>query len=79
MAWRTFDLERTYKPQELRWELGLGKTQFTSWVKALGLSPDGSRKHVYTERERTDLLRFRSLVKQHKLLDVAFAEWEKSA
>jgi len=77
-SWRTVNAERTYKPRDLQWELRLGKTQFTAWVKALGLSPNGSRKHDYTERDRSELLRFRSLLNQYKTLDAAFSKWQNS-
>jgi len=74
-AWRTVDHDRTYRPTELQWELGLGKTQFTRWVKALGLSSGEGRKHFYDETDRAELLRFRSLLNQHNRLDIAFSKW----
>ncbi len=74
-AWRTVDHDRTYRPTELQWELGLGKTQFTRWVKALGLSNGEGRKHFYDETDRAELLRFRSLLNQYNRLDIAFSKW----
>jgi hypothetical protein len=74
-VWRTVEHDRTYRPSELQWELGLGKTQFTRWVKALGLNNDGKRKHFYSADDRAHLLRFRSLLNQHNSLELAFEKW----
>jgi hypothetical protein len=76
-AWRTVDHDRTYRPSDLQWELGLGKTQFTKWVKALGLSNDGGRKHFYSADDRAHLLRFRALLNQYHSLDLAFSKWRE--
>jgi hypothetical protein len=66
-----------YRPQQLQMELGLGKTQFTKWVKALGMyRPDG-RKHFYSADEREQLLRFRSLLNQYKSLETAYTAWSE--
>jgi hypothetical protein len=67
----------SYRPRQLQMELGLGKTQFTKWVKALGMyRPDG-RKHFYSAEERTQLLKFRSLLNQYKSLESAYAAWSE--
>jgi hypothetical protein len=76
-AWRTVDHDRTYRPSELQWELGLGKTQFTRWVKALGLNEDGKRKHFYDASDRAHLLRFRALLNQYNSLEIAFTKWRE--
>jgi hypothetical protein len=66
-----------YRPRQLQMELGLGKTQFTKWVKALGMyRPDG-RKHFYSAEERTQLLKFRSLLNQYKSLEMAYTAWSE--
>jgi len=74
-VWRTVDHEQTFRPAELQWELGLGKTQFTRWVKALGLNSDGRRKHFYDASDRAQLLRFRSLLNRYNSLELAFSKW----
>jgi hypothetical protein len=66
-----------YRPRQLQMELGLNKTQFTKWVKALGLNEDGKRKHFYTPADRAHLLRFRSLLNQCNSLETAFIQWQK--
>jgi len=71
--------EGSYRPQQLMIELGLGKTQFCKWVNALGLSEEGRRKHIYTEQERTELLRFRNLLNQYRRLEEAFDKWQEQA
>jgi hypothetical protein len=69
--------EDVYRPCQLQTELGLGKTQFTKWVKALGMyRPDG-RKHFYSAEEREQLLRFRSLLNQYKSLEIAYTAWSE--
>jgi len=69
--------EDVYRPRQLMIELSLGKTQFTKWVKALGMyRPDG-RKHFYSAEERTQLLRFRSLLNQYKSLEMAYTAWSE--
>jgi hypothetical protein len=67
----------SYRPQQLQMELGLGKTQFTKWVKALGMYRTDGRKHFYSAEERAQLLKFRSLLNQHKSLESAYAAWSK--
>jgi hypothetical protein len=67
--------EDVYRPNQLMIELGLGKTQFTKWVKALGLGNDGGRKHFYSPEDRAHLLRFRSLLNQYNSLELAFSKW----
>lgn len=74
-AWRTVNHDRTYRPTELQWELGLGKTQFRKWVQALGLYKDGGRKHFYDANDRAQLLRFRSLLNQYSSLELAYSKW----
>jgi hypothetical protein len=74
-AWKTVDIDRQYKPKDLMWELGLGKTQFTAWVKALGLNQPGKRKHFYDANDRAQLLRFRSLLNRYNGLELAFSKW----
>jgi len=76
-VWRTVDHEQTFRPADLQWELGLGKTQFTKWVQALGMYRPGSRKHFYSSEERTQLLLFRSLLNQYKSLEMAYAAWSE--
>jgi hypothetical protein len=68
--------DNTYRPSQLMIEIGLGKTQFVKWVKALSLSPEGERKHFYTEEERIELVRFRSLVTRFGTLSAAFECWQ---
>lgn len=67
----------SYRPQQLQIELGLGKTQFTRWVKALGINEEGKRKHFYSAEERAHLLRFRSLLNQYNSLELAFSKWRE--
>jgi hypothetical protein len=69
--------ENVYRPQQLQIELGLGKTQFTKWVKALGMYRADGRKHFYSAEERTQLLKFRSLLNQYKSLETAYAAWSE--
>jgi hypothetical protein len=67
--------ENVYRPQQLMVELGLGRTQFCLWVKALGMTHDGKRKHFYDAKERAELLRFRSLLNRYNSLELAFSKW----
>jgi hypothetical protein len=69
--------ENTYRPNQLMIELGLGKTQFSKWVKALGLNKEGRRKHFYDASDRAHLLRFRSLLNQYNSLELAFTKWRE--
>ncbi len=66
-----------YRPHQLQMELGLGRTQFTKWVKALGMYRAEGRKHFYSAEERNQLLRFRSLLNQYKSLETAYAVWSE--
>jgi len=67
--------EDIYRPRQLMIELGLGKTQFTKWVQALGLNKNEGRKHFYDADDRAQLLRFRSLLNRYTSLELAFSKW----
>jgi len=67
--------EDIYRPRQLMIELGLGKTQFTRWVQALGLNKNEGRKHFYDASDRAQLLRFRSLLNRYNSLELAFSKW----
>jgi hypothetical protein len=70
---------RNYRPAQLQIELGLGKTQFTRWVKALGLNHAGKRKHFYSTEDRCLLLSFRGLLNEYQSLDLAFEKLKEQA